>query len=58
MPANVRRINRLWRIVGPDGKVELTAKGKPRDGGGHPSKEVAMSQARAMNAPRNRLERL
>ena len=58
MPAEVKRINRLWRIVGPDGAIEMTVKGKPRDGGGHPSKKVAMSQARAMNAPRNRLERL
>ena len=52
MPVRVEKRNRLWRIVEPSGKISKTEDGKPRDGGGHFSKEKAGRQAGAINTPK------
>lgn len=50
MPVTVRRIDGKYRIVDPSsGAIERTPSGKPRDGGGHPSRAAALRQMRAMN---------
>ncbi len=49
MPVHCERKGENWRVCGPDGKIEKTPQGQPRDGGGHPSEEACQAQARAMN---------
>jgi len=50
MPVHVVKRAGKFRVVGAGGRIEKTAKGKARDGGGHASKEKARRQARAINA--------
>lgn len=49
MPVRVRKSGSKYRVVERDGAIAKTTKGKPRDGGGHASKEAAARQARAIN---------
>ena len=49
MPVSVRRIAGKYRIVGPDGKIEMTPQGHARDGGGHATRAEAARQQRAIN---------
>lgn len=50
MPAKVKKSGKKFRVVEPSGKVLKNSKGRPVDGGGHVSKDMAESQARAINA--------
>ena len=50
MPVRVKKSGGKYRVVESGGAVAKTAKGKPRDGGGHDSKDAAARQARAINA--------
>jgi len=53
MPVVARKIGGKWRIVeAASGRIAMTPRGKPRDGGGHASKEKALAQVRAMNSDR------
>ncbi len=49
MPVSVAEREGKYRIVGPDGKIEMTSEGHPRDGGGHVTREEAARQQRAIN---------
>lgn len=56
MPVSVQRINRMYRLTEPGGRIAKTRKGNARDGGGHFSRAAAERQARAMNSgKRNRM---
>ncbi len=50
MPVHIEKRGAKYRIVEPSGKIAKTPNGKPRDGGGHTSKEKAAAQARAVNS--------
>jgi len=56
MPVQLKRLNRLWRLVEPDGSIAMSDRGKPRDGGGHVTRAPAERQLAAMNRP-NRMQR-
>lgn len=47
MPVTCKQSHGKWRIVNPQGAIEMTEKG---NGGGHASREACMAQARAINA--------
>ena len=49
MPVSVVERNGKYRIVGPDGRIEMTPEGHARDGGGHATHEEAARQQRAIN---------
>lgn len=49
MPASVKKIGQMYRVVGPDGKPEVNNSGTPVDGGGHKSKDAAIEQMQAIN---------
>ncbi len=49
MPVSVAERDGKFRIVGPDGKIEVTPEGHARDGGGHATHEEAARQQRAIN---------
>lgn len=51
MPAYAAKIRGKWRVVhGHPPRISLNSSGTPVDGGGHPTKEKAQSQARAIDA--------
>lgn len=50
MPVSCKKIGGKYRIVGPGGGIEKTAKGHARDGGGHATSAACGRQARAINA--------
>ena len=50
MPVSVQKINDMWRIIEPSGKIAKGANGKPRDGGGHKTESKARAQQRAINS--------
>lgn len=52
MPVHVRKIRGLYRVVGPDDRIEKTKLGNARDGGGHRSKAKAHRQAAYINDSR------
>lgn len=52
MPARVVKRGDKWRVVEPDGSL-ITRGGSAVDGGGHSSREKALAQAAAINAPRS-----
>ena len=54
MPVEVKKRNRLWRLLDPDGNVERTRKGAAVDGGGHASRAAALAQRRAIEARKRR----
>lgn len=43
------RVRGKWRLIEPDGKIAKNKSGTPLDGGGHTSKDKALSQVRAIN---------
>ena len=50
MPVEVKKRSGLHRIVETNnGRIAVSSKGNPKDGGGHASKERAEAQARAIN---------
>lgn len=50
MPVSVARRNGKYRLLEPDGSIATTPQGNPRDGGGHPTRNMAGRQARAINS--------
>ncbi len=50
MPVHVRKRGAVYRVCEPSGRIAMTDNKKPRDGGGHLSRERADRQARAINA--------
>lgn len=50
MPVKCVNRNGKYRIVSPNGQIETTQNGVPRDGGGHDSMSECEKQARAINA--------
>jgi hypothetical protein len=56
MPLSVKRIGKRYRLVEPDGKIAKNDKGTALDGGGHPSKDRAESQRRAIAIRKSSIE--
>lgn len=54
MPVHVEKRGSKYRVVEPSGRIARTPSGKPRDGGGHPSKAKATRQVQAMNMPKGK----
>ncbi len=49
MPVHIEKIKGLNRIVEEDGSIAKTKTGKPKDGGGHMSKDKALRQVGYIN---------
>lgn len=58
MPVECAKRGDKYRIVGPDGRIEETASGRPRDGGGHETEAECQRQMRAINEGEDRRKRL
>lgn len=50
MPVHVERRGGKYRLIEPGGQVATTSQGTARDGGGHPNRDKAERQARAINS--------
>lgn len=51
MPVMVRKMGNKWRVVEKaTGRIAMTSKGNPHDGGGHSSESSCQKQVNAMNA--------
>jgi hypothetical protein len=50
MPVHVANRNGKFRVVEPDGSIATTQNGFARDGGGHPTRDKALRQMRAINS--------
>ena len=55
MPVEVKRRGDKFRVVEKsNGRISMSIKGNPKDGGGHASEAAAERQARAINEGRKK----